>query len=239
MSIKRAQEVLSLARSVVVFTGAGVSAESGVPTFRGGGGTAVWRGMDAMQLSSARMVGEDLKLVWEWFEYRRDLLARCEPNLAHLAIAAWESRFPEFTLVTQNVDGLHDKAGSSAAIELHGNLWRGRCLECSSRVPLDMTPHVEIPPACRDCGGNLRPDVVLFGEYLPAESFEKARESAGRADVCLVVGTSALVYPAAEIPLVCAQRGATVIEVNPEPSGIGGSRSIMIAGRAGDVLPLL
>ena len=239
MSIESARAVLDGARRVLVFTGAGVSAESGVPTFRGGGGSAVWRGMDAMELSSARMVGADLKLVWEWFEYRRGLLASCAPNAAHEAIASWAGRFDDLTLVTQNVDGLHDKAGSRDVLELHGNIWRGRCLSCEARERLDQTPLPDLPPTCRGCGGNLRPDIVLFGEYLPVDVFERATTSAESADVCVVVGTSALVYPAAELPMIAARRGATVIEVNPEPSGIGGSRSIMIDGRAGDVLPLL
>lgn len=239
MSIERAQAVLAEARSVLVFTGAGISAESGVPTFRGGGGTAVWRGMDAMELSSARMVGNDLTLVWEWFEYRRGLLAQCAPNPAHAAIAAWSSRFEKLWLVTQNVDGLHDRAGSRDALELHGNIWRGRCLACSAKVRLDETPLPALPPPCATCGGNLRPDVVLFGEYLPVDVFEQATAAAEIADVCVVVGTSALVFPAAELPMIAARRGAEVIEVNPEPSGIGGARSIMIEGRAGDILPLL
>lgn len=239
MSIETAKASLDSAGRVLVFTGAGVSAESGVPTFRGGGGSAVWRGMDAMELSSARMVGDDLKLVWEWFEYRRGLLTACSPNAAHLAIAGWADRFDDVTLVTQNVDGLHDKAGSRDVLELHGNIWRGRCLKCEARARLDETPLPELPPACPACGGKLRPDVVLFGEYLPSDVFDRAVAAAERADVCVVVGTSALVFPAAELPMVAARRGATVIEVNPEPSGIGGAGSIMIDGRAGDVLPLL
>lgn len=239
MSIESAHAILKGARRVLVFTGAGVSAESGVPTFRGGGGSAVWRGMDAMELSSARMVGDDLRLVWEWFEYRRGLLTACAPNAAHFSIAAWARRFDDVTLVTQNVDGLHDKAGSRDVLELHGNIWRGRCLNCGARERLDETPLPELPPPCAACGGKLRPDVVLFGEYLPADVFERAVAAAECADVCVVVGTSALVYPAAELPMLAARRGATVIEVNPEPSGIGGARSIMIEGRAGDVLPLL
>lgn len=239
MSIERAQSVLHDARRVLVFTGAGVSAESGVPTFRGGGGSAVWRGMDAMELSSARMVGDDLTLVWEWFEYRRGLLTACVPNAAHETIAAWTDSFDTVTLVTQNVDGLHEKAGSRDVLELHGNIWRGRCLNCGERSRLDETPLPELPPRCAICGGLLRPDVVLFGEYLPVEVFERATSAAETADVCVVVGTSALVFPAAELPMIAARRGATVIEVNPEPSGIGGARSIMIEGRAGDVLPQL
>ncbi len=239
MSIERAKAVLDGARRILVFTGAGVSAESGVPTFRGGGGSAVWRGMDATELSSARMVGSDLNLVWEWFEYRRGLLASCGPNPAHQTIAEWADRFSDMTLVTQNVDGLHDKAGSRDVLELHGNIWRGRCLACGALERLDDTPLPEVPPSCSTCGGKHRPDVVLFGEFLPEDVFKRASAAAERAEVCIVVGTSSLVFPAAELPLVAARNGASIIEVNPEPSGIGGPLSIMIEGRAGDVLPRL
>src|SRR6185503_18174771 len=141
-------------------------AESGVPTFRGGGGTAVWRGMAATDLSSAAMVGSNLPLVWEWFEYRRGLIAACQPNPAHRAIAAWQDRFKSLTLVTQNIDGLHPKAGSRDVLELHGNIWRGRCTRCGAVEELATTPLAEIPPLCASCGAPLRPDVVLFGEYL-------------------------------------------------------------------------
>jgi NAD-dependent deacetylase len=225
------------AKRVVVLTGAGVSAESGVPTFRGGGGTAVWRGMDATVLSSAGMVAANLPLVWEWFEYRRGVLAACEPNPAHGAIAAWQERFQSLTLVSQNIDGLHAKAGSRGVLELHGNIWRGRCETCGAREELASTPLPAIPPSCGACGAPLRPDVVLFGECLPAGVFERAADAAEAADLVFVVGTSATVYPAAELPAIAARRGAAVVEINPEPSGIGGPNSCVVAGRAGDVLP--
>lgn len=239
MSLERAREVLRDAQRVVVFSGAGVSAESGVPTFRGGGGSAVWRGMDAVDLSSAAMVGSNLKLVWEWFEYRRGLLAACAPNPAHYAIASWKQRYRSLTLVTQNVDGLHTRAGSEDVLELHGNIWEGRCSRCRAVTDLSACPLPELPPACPGCGSPLRPNVVLFGEYLPADVFERAVAAAGEADACVVVGTSALVYPAAGIPEHAARSGATIVEVNPEPSGIGGSAAISIMGKAGEVLPLL
>jgi NAD-dependent deacetylase len=224
---------------VVVLTGAGVSAESGVPTFRGGAGTAVWRGMAATELSSAAMVGSNLGLVWEWFEYRRGLIAACEPNPAHRAVAAWQDRFASLTLATQNIDGLHAKAGSRDVLELHGNIWRGRCTRCASVEELAATPLAEVPPACSACGAPLRPDVVLFGEYLPAGVFDRAAAAAERADLCFVVGTSAVVFPAAELPAIAARAGALVVEVNPEPSGVGGRDAVVLAGPAGEVLPLI
>jgi NAD-dependent deacetylase len=239
VDLARVRELAAEAERVVVLTGAGVSAESGVPTFRGGGGTAVWRGMDATVLSSSAMVESNLPLVWEWFEYRRGLLASCEPNPAHRAIAAWQDRFSSLTLVTQNIDGLHAKAGSRGVLELHGNLWRGRCKRCGAREELPTTPLPRIPPVCSRCGGPLRPDVVLFGELLPEGVFDAAVEATERADLVFVVGTSSVVYPAAELPALAASRGIPVVEVNPEPSGAGGRITIVVAGRAGEVLPLV
>ena len=239
MEIERVREAMSGAERVVVLTGAGVSAESGVPTFRGGGGAPVWRGLEATELSSAQMVATNLPLVWEWFEYRRGIIAACRPNAAHRAIAAWQERFADVTLVTQNVDGLHARAGSRDFVELHGNLWRGRCTGCDAREELSTTPLAEIPPPCGSCGAPLRPDVVLFGEYLDPAAISRAVDAAERSDVCLVVGTSSVVYPAAELPSVAARAGALVVEVNPEPSGVGGPRAVALEGRAAEVLPLI
>lgn len=227
------------AKRVVVLTGAGVSAESGVPTFRGGAGTRTWRGMDPTDLSSAETVCANLPLVWEWFEYRRGLIAQCEPNPAHRAIAGWQERFEEFTLVTQNVDGLHTKAGSHDVLELHGNLWRGRCRACGLREELPETPLPRIPPPCGRCGGELRPDVVLFGEFLPEDVFARASEASATADLFFVVGTSAVVWPAAGLPALAARAGAFVVEVNPEPSDAGLRVDVALAGNAGEVLPLI
>jgi NAD-dependent deacetylase len=237
VDLERVRERAATAERVVVLTGAGVSAESGVPTFRGGAGTAVWRGMAATDLSSAAMVGSNLTLVWEWFEYRRGLIAACEPNAGHRAVAAWQDRFASLTLVTQNIDGLHAKAGSRDVLELHGNIWRGRCTRCGALADLATTPLAEIPPACPACAAPLRPDVVLFGEYLPPGVFDAAAVAAERADLCFVVGTSAVVYPAAELPAIAARAGALVVEVNPEPSGLGGRGAVVRAGPAGEVLP--
>lgn len=239
MDLERVRHRAAESRNVVVLTGAGVSAESGVPTFRSAGSTTVWKGIDAVDLSSARMVGENLTLVWDWFEYRRGLIAACAPNPAHHAISQWQDRFPRFTLVTQNVDGLHDRAGSRDVLELHGNLWRGRCLACASVARLETTPLETIPPRCAECGSSMRPDVVLFGELLPIGVYERAANACREADMCFVVGTSSVVYPAAELPHIAARSGALVVEVNPEPSGICGGAGIELAGNAGDVLPLI
>ncbi|MCM3871407.1 MAG: NAD-dependent deacylase [Pyrinomonadaceae bacterium] len=227
----------SSARRVLVLTGAGVSAESGVPTFRGGGNSAVWKGMPFDVISSARMVERDLPAVWEWFDYRRGLLQELKPNPAHNEISAWQDRFSEFTLVTQNIDGLHQKARSRDVIELHGSIWRVRCVGCHSRFEILSTqPRAE---ACPDCGDPVRPDVVLFGEMLPAGVFEQAAAAAANCDLCFVIGTSALVYPAASLPDIARVVGAFVCEVNPEKTPLSDLCDESLMGRAGEVLPLI
>ena len=226
------------ARRVLVLTGAGVSAESGVPTFRGGGNTAVWKGMRFDVISSAQMVQRDLPAVWEWFDYRRELLKTLQPNPAHLAIAQWQNRFEHFTLVTQNIDGLHQKAGSHDVIELHGSVWRARCITCHTQFSIPQDGERR-PDACFDCGNPLRPDVVLFGELLPPGAFELAAARARECELCFVVGTSALVYPAAAIPEIAKAAGAYVCEVNPERTALSRLCDEVIQGRAGEILPLL
>ena len=224
------------AARVLVLTGAGVSAESGVPTFRGGGNTAVWKGMPFDVISSATMMERNLPAVWEWFDYRRNVLETLEPNPAHRELARWKDRFAEFTLVTQNVDGLHQKAGSRDVVELHGNIWRARCTSC--RFFHDMSRDRRRPDACLECGAPLRPDVVLFGEMLPAGAFEFAAARASRCELCFVIGTSALVYPAAGLPEIAQAAGAYVCEVNPEVTSLSSLCDEVITGKAGEVLPL-
>jgi NAD-dependent deacetylase len=218
-----------------VLTGAGVSAESGVPTFRGGGNTAVWKGMPFDVISSAEMVERDLPAVWEWFDFRRNFLRELAPNPAHYEIARWQGRFEEFTLVTQNIDGLHQKAGSRDVIELHGNIWRARCTVC--RTAYSMVEE-QRPDACLECGDPLRPDVVLFGEMLPPGAFELAAARASACELCFVVGTSALVYPAAGLPEIAKAAGAYVVEVNPELTPLSSRCDEVLTGKAGEVLPL-
>jgi NAD-dependent deacetylase len=223
------------AKRVLVLTGAGVSAESGVPTFRGGGQSAVWKGLPFDVISSAEMLERNLPAVWEWFDYRRNFLDSILPNAAHYEIALWAERFPQLTLVTQNVDGLHQKAGSRDVIELHGNVWRARCVAC--RATYDMSKGTR-PDACLECGDALRPDVVLFGEMLPPGAFELASERAARCELCVVVGTSGLVYPAAGLPEIARAAGAYVCEVNPEPTPLSSLCNEALMGKAGEVLPL-
>lgn len=231
-------ERLGRAESVAVLTGAGISAESGVPTFRGGGGAAVWKGMRFDQISSAEMVRKDLPAVWEWFDYRRGVLRECEPNLAHQAIAEWQDRFDSLTIVTQNIDGLHNAAGSRDVIEVHGNIHRSRCVACSKLFQMDRDTVPHDPDAC-DCGSPVRPDVVLFGEMLPGGAYEKGAEAAASCDVFFTIGTSALVYPAAMLPEIAKQSGAFVVEVNPEETPLTSICDVSLRGLAGEILPLI
>lgn len=222
-----------------MLTGAGVSAESGVPTFRGGGAAAVWKGMPFEVISSAAMVRSNLPEVWEWFDYRRGVLSDCRPNPAHETIARWQERFRYFTLATQNIDGLHAEAGSREVLELHGNVWRARCLKCGGTEDLRDKPAEVRPPVCEACGGLMRPDVVLFGEMLPQRVWISAAEGAAGCELCFVVGTSAIVYPAAGLPLAAARAGAFLVEVNPEPTPLSEACDVTLRGAAGEVLPLL
>jgi NAD-dependent deacetylase len=231
--------IFDSARRVAVLTGAGVSAESGVPTFRGGGDSEIltWRGRPATELSSAHLIAADPRLVWEWFDYRRGLLKECVPNAGHTALAKWERRFERFTLITQNIDGLHREAGSMNVLELHGNIWHARCLRCASSFEVRECPLEEIPPRCFVCGGASRPDVVLFGELLPEGVFDRAEEAAAASDLFFVIGTSAVVYPAASLPIAAKQAGARLIEVNPERTDISLMCDVTLLGNAGEILP--
>ncbi|GBC78357.1 NAD-dependent protein deacylase [bacterium HR08] len=225
------------ARAVVVLTGAGISAESGVPTFRGGGGATVWRGMPVEKIATPEMWRADPVTFWQWYAYRREVIERAEPNAAHRAIAAWERQFERLTVITQNVDGLHQRAGSRKILELHGSLWRVRCLQCGLNMEDRRVPLPEIPPRCPSCGGILRPDVVLFGEVVPETVFSRAVAATAECELFLVVGTSAVVYPAAVLPVLAKQHRAFVIEVNPETTPVTGIADVTILGRAGEILP--
>ncbi|HYN84708.1 MAG TPA: NAD-dependent deacylase [Pyrinomonadaceae bacterium] len=233
-----ARERFDDARRVFVLTGAGVSAESGVPTFRGGGGAALWKGIPFDVISSARMVERDLRAVWEWFDYRRELLKSVRPNPAQDCMAAWQNRFERLTVATQNIDGLHAAAGSRGVLELHGNIWTARCVECCEREDVRQLDSHPRPPVCRACAGEMRPDVVLFGEMLPVETWTRAAEAAATCDVCVVVGTSAIVHPAASLPLAAKEAGAYLVEVNPERTPLSDLCDATIQGPAGEALPL-
>lgn len=215
-------------RNVVVFTGAGVSAESGIPTFRGEGG--LWRNFRAEELATPEAFARDPALVWEWYEWRRGLVRAAAPNAAHRAIAA----LPGAVVVTQNVDALHARAGSADVVELHGNIFRVRCMR-GHGVRAALEPFDALPPRC-ECGALLRPDVVWFGEMLPEDALARASAVMQGADLVLVVGTSGIVYPAAGLVALC--RGTT-IEINPQTSALGSRCTYAIAETAAAAVPPL
>jgi NAD-dependent deacetylase len=220
----------------VVFTGSGISAESGVPTFREAQ-TGLWARYDPQELATPEAFERNPGLVWDWYAWRRKLVAEARPNPGHLAISGMQEVFPDLTLVTQNVDGLHQRAGSREVIELHGNIRRTKCpLEGIAVEEYDDT---ESPPVCPSCGTALRPDVVWFGEMLPPAALESASEASRGSDVFLSVGTSSLVYPAAALPFTALENGATLVEVNPGETPLTSRVDYVLRGPAGDVLPRL
>jgi NAD-dependent deacetylase len=203
---------------LVVLTGAGISAESGVPTFRGTEG--LWRTYRAEELATPIAFHRDPHLVWEFYAWRRELIAACIPNQAHMFLTEIEKQISDFTLITQNVDGLHAAAGSRTIIKLHGSIWRMRCTSCGNRWDDRNVPLAKSPPLCPRCGEIARPDVVWFGETLDADILDRAFEKAQRAHVILVIGTSGIVYPAAELPRVGKMNGAKLFEINTEATPI-------------------
>lgn len=228
--------VRSEIQSVAVLTGAGISAESGVPTFRGEGG--LWRNYRAEDLATPQAFRRNPKLVWEWYEWRRSLIGDCHPNAAHHVLAEMELLLRDFVLVTQNVDGLHRLAGNRNIVELHGNIWGLRCTrQCRPNWEDRAVPLAEIPPRCPSCGELARPDVVWFGESLPGEAMESAFAAAQRCQVMLVVGTSAVVQPAASLPLMALQNGARVVEINPHPTPLSAAADEVIREPAAAALP--
>ena len=234
--LEKAREWLAAATSVAVLTGAGVSAESGIPTFRGAGG--LWKEFKSEDLATPEAFAKDPRLVWEWYDWRREQIAKAAPNPAHRALVEIEKRKPRFTLITQNVDGLHDLAGTGKILKLHGDIWRMRCLECGANFPNRRVPLPKIPPHCA-CGGVARPAIVWFGEPLPPGMMEEAEHAASSAEVFLVVGTSAVVYPAAGLIPYARQCGAKVIEINSEATAATGIADCAIRGSAEELLPAL
>jgi NAD-dependent deacetylase len=230
-------ERLRVARRVVVLTGAGISAESGIPTFRDAM-TGLWAHFRPEELATPEAFARDPKLVWDWYAWRRARVEEAEPNAGHRALVALERHVPEFLLVTQNVDGLHARAGSRQIVELHGNIMRSKCFDCDQAA--DAVPAgTESPPRCTHCGGRLRPDVVWFGEMLPAQALGEAMRAATESDVFLSVGTSTVVEPAASLPFYALRGGASVVEVNPDPTPLTPHASFLLRGPAATVLPTL
>lgn len=223
------------AKRVTVLTGAGISAESGIPTFRGADG--IWAKYDYRKLATPEGFRADPQLVWEWYQLRQIEMKKAKPNPAHETIAEMEKHYPEFSVLTQNIDGMHERAGNRNVVELHGNIWRMRCPRDGTMMRLS-DPVVEIPPLCQ-CGSIMRPDVVWFGEPLSDEVADSASRAASQSEVMFVVGTSAVVYPAAALPILTKNSGGLVIEINIEETEVSSYADVSLFGRAGQIMPAL
>jgi len=233
--LDKARSWIETASSITALTGAGISAESGIPTFRGA--TGLWKQFRPEDLATPRAFARNPELVWQWYDWRRSLIHTAQPNAGHGALSELETRVPRFTLITQNVDGLHQRAGSRNVLEIHGSIWKLRCTKCR-RQWHDMSVPLELPPHCQ-CGAFARPAVVWFGEGLPEDVWAAAGQASTECDVFLVVGTSAIVYPAAGLIDLARAAGAKVIEVNVERTAISAYADCALTGPAGEVLPEL
>jgi NAD-dependent deacetylase len=238
---------LDTAHCVVAFTGAGVSAESGVPTFRGTDG--IWKKFKPEDLANVDAFMRNPELVWEWYAHRKRIMASIEPNAGHRALVEMEQLFESVSIVTQNIDNLHRRAGSTRVFELHGNIERNYCIKCGARYTNEDVLNRSGVPVCNQlrtsgaarglCGGLIRPDVVWFGEMLPEEEWDGAVKAAESSDVFLCIGTSGVVYPAASIPQMAKKEGAFLVEINPEPTPITDITDEFLQGPSGVILPAL
>ena len=229
----KVRELVRSAKRIAVLTGAGISAESGIPTFRGTGG--LWKNYKPEDLATPEAFARDPRLVWEWYDWRRQIIAKAQPNAGHDALVKLGERA---TIITQNVDGLHELAGSRNVLRVHGSIWTVRCLRCAQETEDHRAPLPDLPPRCK-CGGMLRPGVVWFGEGLPKAVWDNAEKAARNADLLLVVGTSAVVYPAASLVPLARRAGAKVVEINPGETPISATVDHSLRGAAGEVLPKL
>ncbi len=229
-NLNRVRELIRVAKSIAVLTGAGISAESGIPTFRGNGG--LWREYRPEELATPEAFQNNPDLVWDWYEWRRELIVKAEPNEGHRALAALESAAQKFTLITQNVDNLHERAGSRNLIHLHGEIFVSRCVDCCREV------RQQDGRRCQ-CGGMLRPGVVWFGEALSEEIWKEAEAATNAADVFLVVGTSAVVFPSAGLITMARKAGAKVVEINLAETPFSNEVDFSERGKAGELLPQL
>ena len=234
--IEKTIERLRHTKSLLVITGAGISAESGIPTFRGNDG--LWQNYRAEELATPWAFERDPVTVWKWYDWRRGIIGKTEPNAGHLAIKRLEEIFPNFFLITQNVDGLHGRTGIKNIVEIHGNLWKVRCTRDNRTSMLMDIPLKTIPPVC-ECGNILRPDVVWFGESIPSEALQTSYNVMSLCDTLMVVGTSGVVYPVASFPETVKGNGGFVIEVNLEPTPITQAADVSLFGKLGDILPAI
>lgn len=234
--IHQAVKLLNSVKSLFVLTGAGISAESGIPTFRGSDG--LWKNYSATDLATPEAFEQNSELVWEWYHWRQGIILKAKPNPAHYAVVDLEKRMDEFLLLTQNVDNLHRRAGSTNILELHGNIFRVRCLDCNKIMDHQIKSGKEVnnSPTC-ECGGLLRPDVVWFGESIPQDIWHISLEFLSTVNAVMICGTSGVVWPAAAIPEMAKQNGAKTIEINLEPTPITNIVDVSIQGEAGKILP--
>ena len=227
--------LLHMTESMCVLTGAGISAESGVETFRGSNG--LWSKLKPEELANFDAFMRNPELVWEWYNYRKTLIHDVKPNPGHYALARMQELVSDFTLVTQNIDNLHIRAGSKNVLELHGNIERSYCIDCGKfAADVEVSSENKVPH-CPTCNGIIRPDIVWFGEMLPEGVFEAAAKAANRCELFLTVGTSAVVYPAASLPLIARKNGAYVVEINMERTEISHNVHETLLGKAGEILP--
>lgn len=234
-SIERIVKKIRGAKKIVFFTGAGISAESGISTFRGAGG--LWNKLKPEELASFDAFMKNPDRVWDWYQYRKEIIHQSQPNAAHLAIAEAEKYFPEVTVVTQNIDNLHRRAGSSTVHELHGNIEKNYCIGCGRRYDSPGFAANGVPKC--QCGSLIRPDIVWFGEMLPEEAYQASEKAAQSCDAVFVIGTSAVVYPAAQIPIIAKRTGAFLIEINIEKTELSRMADISIFGKAGEIMPAI
>ena len=231
--IEEAVEIMRSSDYIVALTGAGISKESNVPTFRGEDG--LWRNYDPMELATPQAFERDPKLVWEWYSWRQDLIGNCSPNPAHSVLASWEEAGLLRSIITQNVDGLHRRAGSKHVLEVHGNIWRAKCTSCPYTSILEKA--AEGVPHCPECNELLRPDVVWFGESLDAGVMNQVYGELGKSDLLFIIGTSAMVQPAASFPMIVTKNDGKLIEINPETTPLSEYVDLRLGGKAGEILP--
>ncbi|MFC2158061.1 NAD-dependent deacetylase [Acidobacteriota bacterium] len=225
------------AEKIAVLTGAGISAESGIPTFRGEEG--LWRQYRAEQLATPGAFASNPKLVWEWYNWRRGIIGSKKPNLGHSVLAKWGEIFSDFHIITQNIDGFHRKAESRDILELHGNIWKVRCTGEGTVSDNHDVPLKEIPPTCPSCGAMQRPHVVWFGESLDMGIINQAMRLSSDCDIMFIIGTSAVVQPAASLPLTAREAGAKLVEINPDPTPLSAVADFSYRGKAGKILPAI
>ena len=237
--IAKAYELVTNSNEIVVLTGAGISAESGIPTYRGEEG--LWRNYDPHELATPEAFFKNPKLVWEWYDSRRAIMKNAKPNPGHFAITALEKEKKDFTLITQNVDGLHFAAGTRNVIELHGSLWEIKCTEteCEKVEKNYQVPIPELPPKCDACGAVMKPNTVLFGEIIPMERIDRCLFAIEQCDLLLIVGTSGVVEPAASMGLIAKKSEKPVVEINIDVTPGTGLYDASVMGKSGEVLPLL